>query len=180
MAGGAASLKIQIKRQLEYFGPKLCTLWEFCTVVLQFDNFPGRFEWNDERMQSESSGRRRNDEFVVSSKLIFLIFFVTSCYVLNEIAILSENSMPGRSETTPGQEIQPGNWNWQSNHRKIIKNWENQKIEKNSAKLQETSIFQCLKYIFALLTQQIIKMRDPGARERIEWLVELIRSSSIE
>ena len=60
-------------------------MWEFCTVVLHFDNFPGRFEWNDERMQSESSRRRRNDEFIGGSKLISLIIFVTSCYVLNKI-----------------------------------------------------------------------------------------------
>ena len=112
--------------------------------------------------------------------LIFLIIFVTSYYVLNEIFILSETSTPGRSETTPGQEIQPGNWNWQSNDKKIIENWGNEKIKKNSAKLEETSIFQCLKYIFALLTQQIIKMRDLEPQERIEWLVELIRSSSKE
>ena len=106
-------------------------------------------------MQSESSGRRRNDEFIGRSKLIFLLFFVTSFYVLNKIFILSENSMPRRSETTPGQEIQPGNRNWQSSDPKIIEHWENEKIEKNSAKLQETSIFQCLKYIFALLTLRV-------------------------
>ena len=77
-------------------------MWKFCTVVLHFDNFPGRFEWNDERMQSESSGRRRNDEFIGGSKLIFLIIFVTSCYVLNKIVILSEISIPEWSETGPG------------------------------------------------------------------------------
>ena len=177
---GAASLKIKIKRQLEDFRPKFLILWKVGKFVLQFDNFLIKFKWNDERMQSESSRRRRNDESVVSSKLIFLIFFVTSCYVLNKNIILSENLMSGRSEAIPGEEIQPGNWNWESNHRKIIENWENEKIEKNGAKLQETSIFQCLKYIFALLTQQIIKMRDPGLRKRLEWLVELIRLSSKE
>ena len=60
-------------------------MWKFCTFVLQFDNFRGRFEWNDERMHRESSGRRRNDEFIGGPQLIFLIFFVTSCYVLNKI-----------------------------------------------------------------------------------------------
>ena len=110
--------------------------------------------------------------------LIFLIIFVTSCYVLNKNSILSENSMPGRFETTPGQEIQPGNWNWQSNHRKIIENWENEKTKKNTPKSPDSSIFRLQISIFALLTQQIIKMRDPSARERIKWLVELIWPSS--
>ena len=54
-------------------------------------------------MQSERSGRRRNDEFIGGSKLIFLIIFATSCYVLNEIEMLSKNSMPGRSETIVGR-----------------------------------------------------------------------------
>ena len=55
---------------------------------------------------------------------------------------------------------------------RTIQNSENKKIEKNSAKLQENSIFRCLKYIVALLTQQIIWMRD--GRHTIEWLVEHI------
>ena len=154
---GAASLRMKIKRQLGDFGPKFYSVWKVRKFVLQFDNFPWQEKWNDEHMQRESSGGRRNDEFIDSHRLIFLIIFVTSYYVINKIVILSENSTPGRSETTPGQEIQPENWNWQSNDRKIIENWENEKIEKNSAKLQETSIFQCLKYIFVLLTQ-------PGVR----------------
>ena len=48
--------------------------WRF-TAGSEFDNFPGRFEWNDERMQSESSGRRRNDENIVGSKLVFWWIF---------------------------------------------------------------------------------------------------------
>ena len=43
----------------------------FCTFVLQFDNFRGRFEQYDERMQSESSRRRRNDQNIGSSKCQF-------------------------------------------------------------------------------------------------------------
>ena len=77
-------------------------MWEFCTFVLQFDNFPGQEKWNDERMQSESSRRRRNDQFIDSQKLIFWWIFVTSCYVLNKIVILSEISIPEWSETGPG------------------------------------------------------------------------------
>ena len=64
------------------------------------------FDDNDARMQSESSRRRRNDENIVSSKLIFLIFFVTSCYVLNKIVILSEISIPG-SRTTLDSNVTP-------------------------------------------------------------------------
>ena len=41
---------------------------------------------NDERMQSESSGRRRNDENFASSKLIFLIIFVTSYTLLMKLS----------------------------------------------------------------------------------------------
>ena len=64
--------------------------------------------WNNERMQSESSGRRRNDEFIGGSKLIFLIIFVTSCYVLNKILILNEIPTRLWSGTIPGQEIARG------------------------------------------------------------------------
>ena len=35
-------------------------------------------------MQRESSGRRRNDEFIARSKLTFLIFFVITVYVVHE------------------------------------------------------------------------------------------------
>ena len=153
---GAASLKMKIKRQLEVFWPKFDSVWKVGKFVLQFDNFPRQKKWNDEHMQRESSRRRRNDEFIGSYLLIFFIIFVTSCYVLNKIIILSEISTPGWFGTIAGQEVSPANRIWQWNHHKTIQNWENQKIEKNSAKLQETSIFQCLKYIFALLTQQII------------------------
>ena len=139
---GAASLKIKIKRQVEYFGHNFCSLCKFCTVVLHFDNFPGRFEWNDERMQSESSGRRRNDEFIGGSKLIFLIIFVTSCYVLNKIAILSEISTPEWSGTIPGQEIAPGIRNSWWNHPKTIRDWENDKIERNRPKYHNSLNFR--------------------------------------
>ena len=175
---GAASLKMKIKRQLEDFWPQFVSVWEVCKFVLQFDNFPREEKWNDEHMQRESSGARRNDEFIGRYLLIFFIIFVTSCYVLNKILILSENSnaraiwdhpRAGNPARKLKLTVKRSENHW---------NWENQKIEKNSAKLQETSIFQCLKYIFALLTQQIIKIRDPGARERIEWLVELIWLSS--
>ena len=126
---GAASLKIKIKRQLEDFRPKFLIVWKVGKFVLQFDNFLMKFKWNDERMQSESSRRKRNDEFIGSQKFIFWWIFVTSCYVLNKIFILSENSMPGRSETIPGQEMTPGNRNSEWNHPKTIqkmKKWENQ------------------------------------------------------
>ena len=108
---GAASLKIKIKRGVWYFGSKIFTVWKFCTVVLHFDNFPGSFEWNDERMQSESSRRRRNDEFIVGSKLLFSIIFVTSCYVLNKIAILNKISTWEWSGIIPGEEIARGTRN---------------------------------------------------------------------
>ena len=125
---------------------------------------PGRFEWNDERMQSESSGRRRNDEFIGGSKLIFLIIFVTSCYVLNKIAILSEIWTPERSGTIPGQQIAPGIRNSWWNHPKTIRNWENDKIERNRPEYQNSLNFPPCKWIFALLTQQImwIATPDPG------------------
>ena len=42
--------------------------------------------WNNERMQSESSGRRRNDENFAGSKLIFLIIFVTSYSLLMKLS----------------------------------------------------------------------------------------------
>ena len=38
----------------------------------------------------------------IQNRLIFLIIFVTSCYVLNKIVILSEISIPEWSETGPG------------------------------------------------------------------------------
>ena len=39
------------------------------------------------------------------ARLIFLIIFVTSCYVLNKIVILSENSIPERFGSISGHEI---------------------------------------------------------------------------
>ena len=104
---GAASLKIKIKRQLEDFWPKFYSVWKVRKFVLQFDNFPGQEKWNDEHMQRESSGGRRNDEFIGSYKLIFFIIFVTSCYVLNKIVILSEISTPEWFGSIPRQEIEP-------------------------------------------------------------------------
>ncbi len=101
---GAASLKIKIKRQLEDFWPELYSVWKVGKFVLQFDNFPRQEKWNDERMQSDSSGRRRNGEFIGSYKMIFSMIFVTSCYVLNKIVLLSENSIPEWSRTIPWPE----------------------------------------------------------------------------
>ena len=67
---GGASLNIPNKRQVEYFTVKKFNFAEFCTLVFQFDNFPSMFDDNDERMQSDSSGRRRNDEKFASSRFV--------------------------------------------------------------------------------------------------------------
>ena len=91
-----------------------------------------------------------------------------------------ENSSLDWFRSSPGQKIKPRSRIWQWGRLKIIENLKNLKIEKNTAKLKEIMNFWCSKYIFALLTQQIIKMRDPGLRKRLEWLVELIRFSSEE
>ena len=61
-----------------------------------------------------------------------LIIFVTSCYVLNKIVILSEISIPEWSGTIPGQEITPRSRNWESDRPKTIQNWENDTIEKKA------------------------------------------------
>ena len=153
---GAASLKMKIKRQLGDFRPEFYSVWKVRKVVSQFDNFPRQEKWNDEHMQRESSGGRRNDEFIGSYLLIFFIIFVTSCYVVNKILILSENSN-ARAIWDHPRAVNPARKlkrtvKRSENHR----NWENQKIKKNSPKLQEMTIFRCSKYIFTLLTQQII------------------------
>ena len=158
---GAASLKIKIKRHFEDFWPKFYSVWKVRKFVLQFDNFPGQEKWNDERMQSESSRRRRNDEFIDSQKLIFWWIFITSCYVLNKIAILSEISTPEWSGTIPGQEIAPGIRNSWWNHPKTIRNWENDKIEGKRPKYHSSLNFRPWKWIFALLTQQIMWIATP-------------------
>ena len=123
-------------------------MWKFGKFVLHFDNFPGRFEWNNERMQSESSRRRRNDEFVVRPRLIFLIIFVTSCYVLNKIVILSENSILEWFGSTPGQEILPGNRNSECNHHKTIQNWKKWENREKHAKTSGFIDFSMLKIHF--------------------------------
>ena len=122
-------------------------MWKFCTFVLHFDNFPGRFEWNDERMQRESFRRRRNDEFVVSPKFIFSIFFVTSYYVLNKIMILSEISTPGWFGTIPGPRA--GNFAGEpnftmkrsQNHPKLRK-WENREKHAKTSGFINFSMFK--------------------------------------
>ena len=45
---------------------------------------------------------KQRDVALRVARLIFLIIFVTSCYVLNKIVILSEISIPEWSETGPG------------------------------------------------------------------------------
>ena len=45
---------------------------------------------------------KQRDVALSVARLIFLIIFVTSCYVLNKIVILSEISIPEWSETGPG------------------------------------------------------------------------------
>ena len=63
------------------------------------------FDNNDARMQSESSRRRRNDENIARPKFDIFDNFCYVLFVVNEIVILSENSILERSGTTPGQEM---------------------------------------------------------------------------
>ena len=85
---------------------------------------------------------------------------------------LAWNSMPGRFGSCPGQEIKPGSRIWEPEQLRITQNSKNQKIQKNSQKLQDSSIFGPWKWIFALLTQQIMWIATLGIL--FEWLVELI------
>ena len=59
-----------------------------------------------------------------------LIIFVTSCYVLNKVVILSELSISEWSGAIPGQEITPRSRNWESDRPKTIQNLENDRLEK--------------------------------------------------
>ena len=68
------------------------------------------------------------------------------------------------SEPSPGRKTRQG-IEINSNHPKTIKIWENYEIKKNTPKPQDSSIFRLQICIFALLTQQIIKMRDPSGPE---------------
>ena len=59
-------------------------------------------------------------------------------------------------EPPPGRKFSPGIEIGSETTSKPTKNWENEKIEKNSRKLQDSSILHLQICIFALLTQQII------------------------
>ena len=78
----------------------------------------------------KESSRLRLGKEPVKIYCQILIIFVTSCYVLNKIVILSEISIPEWSGAIPGQEITPRSRNWESDRPKTIENWENDKIEK--------------------------------------------------
>ena len=100
-------------------------------------------------MQSESSGRRRNDENIVRPKLEFSWIFyvlVTSYLEFSPGLKIQCQSDP---EPPPGrksrQEIEIGS----ETTSKPTKNWENEKIEKNSRKLQDSSILHLQICIFA-------------------------------
>ena len=73
-------LRFKLKDNLKIFDPNFVMYRMVCKFVLQFDNFRGRFEQYDERMQSESSRRRRNNQNIGSwkcqfrmSKILFIV-----------------------------------------------------------------------------------------------------------
>ena len=91
-----------------------------------------------------------------------MMIFFSRWFVVNETVILSEISMFPGSETIPGQEISLGIRIWPGKPFKTMKHWENENIEKNSRKHHNSSNFRPWKYIFALLTQQIMWIATPG------------------
>ena len=105
---GAANLKIKIKRQLGDSWPKFYSVWKVRKFVLQFDNFPGQEKWNDEHMQRESSGGRRNDEFIDSQKLIFWWILLRPVTLLMKFRFFVKFPALGDLEPSPGRKWRRG------------------------------------------------------------------------
>ena len=93
---GAASFKLKFNWELGDFISQFYCVWEFCTFVWWFGIFPGRFRWLDERMQSESSVRRLNNENIGMTKFQFRDVKTISIF---SGSILSFRESPGGSGT---------------------------------------------------------------------------------
>ena len=88
---------------------KKCDFWavfgdvrDFCTFKKYIDSRNPNYNEKSTILDRSLVQPKQRDVALRVASLIFLIIFVTSCYVLNKIIILSEISIPEWSETGPG------------------------------------------------------------------------------
>ena len=75
---------------------------EFCKFKKYIDSRNPNYNEKSTILDRSRVQPKQRDVALRVARLIFLIIFVTSCYVLNKIVILSEISIPEWSETGPG------------------------------------------------------------------------------
>ena len=75
---------------------------DFCTFKKYIDSRNPNYNEKSTILDRSRVQPKQRDVALRVARLIFLIIFVTSCYVLNKIVILSEISIPEWSETGPG------------------------------------------------------------------------------
>ena len=75
---------------------------DFCKFKKYIDSRNPNYNEKSTILDRSRVQPKQRDVALRVARLIFLIIFVTSCYVLNKIVILSEISIPEWSETGPG------------------------------------------------------------------------------
>ena len=76
---------------------------EFCKFKKYIDSRNPKYKEKSTILDRSRVQPKQRDVALMVAKLIFLIIFVTSCYVLNKIAILSEIQCPGDLRPPPGR-----------------------------------------------------------------------------